>query len=69
MSNSSWDEIIERSTPEGAVSALILDMISLQKHIDKLKDFKIVGDYAAVQDKLNKLRIEFGEQFNPPMTS
>ena len=69
MADTSWDEILNRSTPDGAVGAIILDMVSLNRRLRELRKFEVKGDYAAVEAKLNELMNEFSKQFNPPRTS
>lgn len=39
MATVSWDEILNRSTAHGAVSALILDMVQLQRNVEQLRKF------------------------------
>lgn len=60
-----WDEILNRSTADGAVSALILDFVGIEKSLDHLRELGVTGDYAAVKERLNALRTEFTKQFNP----
>lgn len=59
-----WQEVLDRSTEYGAVSALILDLVRVQKNLDNLRVLGVSGDYAAVEEKLNALRSEFTRQFN-----